>query len=144
MRPSVFRRAADGKQVQPQRVRDHAEAGQAHRRRRKHGIQRKPGKRHEHARRHRNPNTVVEKRPEHVALDAADIVLVKSKLTDVSAAVRLSRQVLKNIHENLFWAFFYNCIGIPVAAGVLVPFTGALSAHAPDTSRTSCPPHPIL
>lgn len=59
-----------------------------------------------------------------VALDAADIVLVKSKLTDVSAAVRISRQVLKNIHENLFWAFFYNCIGIPVAAGVLVPLTG--------------------
>ena len=59
-----------------------------------------------------------------VALDAADIVLVKSKLTDVSAAVRLSRQVLKNIHENLFWAFFYNCIGIPVAAGVLIPLTG--------------------
>lgn len=59
-----------------------------------------------------------------VALDAADIVLVKSKLTDVSAAVRLSRQVLKNIHENLFWAFFYNCIGIPVAAGVLVPLMG--------------------
>ena len=59
-----------------------------------------------------------------VALDAADIVLVKSKLTDVSVAVRLSRQVLKNIHENLFWAFFYNCIGIPVAAGVLVPLTG--------------------
>lgn len=59
-----------------------------------------------------------------VALDAADIVLVKSKLTDVSAAVRLSRQVLKNIHENLFWAFFYNCIGIPVAAGVLVPLAG--------------------
>lgn len=59
-----------------------------------------------------------------VALDAADIVLVKSKLTDVSAAIRLSRQVLKNIHENLFWAFFYNCIGIPVAAGVLVPLTG--------------------
>ncbi|MDE5939915.1 MAG: heavy metal translocating P-type ATPase [Lachnospiraceae bacterium] len=59
-----------------------------------------------------------------VALDAADIVLVKSKLTDVSAAIRLSRQVLKNIHENLFWAFFYNCIGIPVAAGILVPFFG--------------------
>ena len=59
-----------------------------------------------------------------VALDAADIVLVKSKLTDVPAAVRLSRQVLKNIHENLFWAFFYNCIGIPVAAGVLVPLAG--------------------
>lgn len=59
-----------------------------------------------------------------VALDAADLVLVKSKLTDVSAAVRLSRQVLKNIHENLFWAFFYNCIGIPIAAGVLVPIAG--------------------
>ncbi len=59
-----------------------------------------------------------------VALDAADIVLVKSKLTDVSAAVRLSRQVLKNIHENLFWAFFYNCIGIPIAAGVFVPLFG--------------------
>ena len=59
-----------------------------------------------------------------VALDAADIVLMKSKLTDVSAAIRLSRQVLKNIHENLFWAFFYNCVGIPVAAGVLVPIAG--------------------
>lgn len=59
-----------------------------------------------------------------VALDAADLVLVKSKLTDVSAAVRLSRQVLRNIHENLFWAFFYNCIGIPIAAGVLVPVAG--------------------
>lgn len=59
-----------------------------------------------------------------VALDAADIVLMKSKLTDVSAAIRLSRQVLKNIHENLFWAFFYNCIGIPLAAGVLVPVAG--------------------
>lgn len=59
-----------------------------------------------------------------VALDAADIVLMKSKLTDVSAAVRLSRQVLKNIHENLFWAFFYNCIGIPLAAGILVPVLG--------------------
>ena len=59
-----------------------------------------------------------------VALDAADIVLMKSKLTDVSSAIRLSRQVLKNIHENLFWAFFYNCVGIPVAAGVLVPLAG--------------------
>lgn len=59
-----------------------------------------------------------------VALDAADIVLMKSKLQDVSAAIRLSRQVLKNIHENLFWAFFYNCIGIPLAAGVLVPAMG--------------------
>lgn len=59
-----------------------------------------------------------------VALDAADIVLMKSKLTDVSVAVRLSRQVLKNIHENLFWAFFYNCVGIPLAAGILVPAFG--------------------
>jgi Cu2+-exporting ATPase len=59
-----------------------------------------------------------------VALDAADVVLMKSKLTDVSVAIRLSRQVLKNIHENLFWAFFYNCIGIPLAAGVLVPVMG--------------------
>lgn len=59
-----------------------------------------------------------------VALDAADIVLMKSKLQDVSAAIRLSRQVLKNIHENLFWAFFYNCIGIPLAAGILVPVMG--------------------
>ncbi len=59
-----------------------------------------------------------------VALEAADIVLMKSKLTDVSAAIRLSRQVLKNIHENLFWAFFYNCVGIPLAAGILVPAFG--------------------
>lgn len=59
-----------------------------------------------------------------VALEAADIVLMKSKLTDVSAAIRLSRQVLKNIHENLFWAFFYNCVGIPLAAGILVPALG--------------------
>lgn len=55
-----------------------------------------------------------------VALDAADVVLMKSNLLDVPAAVRLSRQVIKNIKENLFWAFFYNIIGIPVAAGVLV------------------------
>lgn len=59
-----------------------------------------------------------------VALEAADVVLMKSRLTDVPAAIRLSRQVLKNIHENLFWAFFYNCIGIPLAAGILVPFFG--------------------
>lgn len=59
-----------------------------------------------------------------VALDAADIVLMKSKLQDVSTAIRLSRQVLRNIHENLFWAFFYNCIGIPLAAGILVPVMG--------------------
>ena len=57
-----------------------------------------------------------------VALEAADIVLMKSELTDVPAAIRLSRQTLRNIHENLFWAFFYNCVGIPLAAGILVPF----------------------
>ena len=55
-----------------------------------------------------------------VALDAADVVLLKSSLADVPASIRLSRQVVKNIKENLFWAFFYNVIGIPVAAGVLV------------------------
>ncbi len=59
-----------------------------------------------------------------VALEAAEVVLMKSRLTDVPAAIRLSRQVLKNIHENLFWAFFYNCIDIPLAAGILVPFLG--------------------
>ena len=59
-----------------------------------------------------------------VALEAADIVLMKSRLTDVPAAIRLSRQALRNIHENLFWAFFYNCVGIPLAAGVLVPVLG--------------------
>ena len=58
-----------------------------------------------------------------VAIDAADIVLMKSRLSDVPAAIRLSRATLKNIHENLFWAFFYNVIGIPLAAGV---FTAAL------------------
>ena len=56
-----------------------------------------------------------------VAIDAADIVLVKSRLSDVPAAIRLSRAVLKNIHQNLFWAFFYNIIGIPLAAGVWIP-----------------------
>ena len=55
-----------------------------------------------------------------VAMDAADVVLMKSKLADVPAAIRLSRGVLKNIHENLFWAFFYNTIGIPLAAGLLI------------------------
>jgi Cu2+-exporting ATPase len=59
-----------------------------------------------------------------VALDAADVVLMKSRLLDVPAAIRLSRQVLRNIHENLFWAFFYNCIGIPLAAGVFIPGFG--------------------
>ena len=56
-----------------------------------------------------------------VALDAADVVLMKSNLMDVPAAIRLSRAALRNIHENLFWAFFYNAIGIPIAAGVFIP-----------------------
>ena len=59
-----------------------------------------------------------------VAIDAADIVLVKSRLIDVPAAIRLSRATLKNIRENLFWAFFYNVIGIPLAAGVWFPLFG--------------------
>ena len=59
-----------------------------------------------------------------VAIDAADVVLMKSRLSDVSAAVRLSRATLRNIHENLFWAFFYNVIGIPLAAGVWIPIFG--------------------
>lgn len=59
-----------------------------------------------------------------VAIDAADVVLVKSRLTDVPAAVRLSRAVLRNIHENLFWAFFYNCVGIPLAAGAFISLLG--------------------
>ena len=56
-----------------------------------------------------------------VAIDAADVVLMKSRLSDVPAAIRLSRATLCNIHENLFWAFFYNTIGIPLAAGVFIP-----------------------
>lgn len=59
-----------------------------------------------------------------IAIDAADVVLMKSKLTDVPAAVRLSRKTLRNIHENLFWAFIYNVIGIPLAAGVWIPLLG--------------------
>ncbi len=59
-----------------------------------------------------------------VAVDAADVVLMKSRLSDVPAAIRLSRATLKNIHENLFWAFIYNVIGIPLAAGVWIPVFG--------------------
>ncbi|MGN0556030.1 MAG: heavy metal translocating P-type ATPase [Candidatus Fimenecus sp.] len=59
-----------------------------------------------------------------IAIDAADVVLMKSRLTDVPAAIRLSRATLQNIHENLFWAFLYNTIGIPLAAGALIPLFG--------------------
>jgi Cu2+-exporting ATPase len=59
-----------------------------------------------------------------VAIDAADVVLMKSRLSDVPAAIRMSRATLRNIHENLFWAFFYNAIGIPLAAGIWIPVFG--------------------
>lgn len=59
-----------------------------------------------------------------IAIDAADVVLMKSRLSDVPAAIRMSRATLKNIHENLFWAFFYNVIGIPLAAGIWIPIFG--------------------
>jgi Cu2+-exporting ATPase len=59
-----------------------------------------------------------------IAIDAADIVLMKNSLRDAAAAIRLSRRTLTNIHENLFWAFFYNVIGIPLAAGVWIPIFG--------------------
>lgn len=59
-----------------------------------------------------------------IAIDAADVVLMNSKLTDVTATIRLSRATLRNIHENLFWAFFYNAICIPIAAGVFIHLTG--------------------
>ena len=59
-----------------------------------------------------------------IAIDAADIVLMKSRLSDVAAAIRLSRGTLRNIHENLFWAFIYNIIGIPLAAGIWIPLLG--------------------
>ncbi len=59
-----------------------------------------------------------------IAIDAADIVLMKSRLSDVPAAIRLGRSTLRNIHENLFWAFIYNIIGIPLAAGLFIPIFG--------------------
>ena len=66
----------------------------------------------------------LKKQGKDIAIDAADVVFMKSKLTDVPAAVRLSRKTLRNIHENLFWAFIYNVIGIPLAAGVWIPLLG--------------------
>ncbi len=59
-----------------------------------------------------------------IAIDAADVVLMKSRLSDVPAAIRMSRATLTNIHQNLFWAFFYNCVGIPLAMGVWIPIFG--------------------
>ena len=59
-----------------------------------------------------------------IAIDAADVVLMNSRLSDVPAAIRLSRATLRNIHENLFWAFIYNTLGIPLAAGVFIPLLG--------------------
>ena len=59
-----------------------------------------------------------------IAIDAADVVLMKNSLMDVPVSIKLSRATLKNIHENLFWAFFYNVIGIPLAAGVWIPIFG--------------------
>ena len=64
-----------------------------------------------------------------VAIDAADVVLMNSKLSDVPAAIRLSRATLRNIHENLFWAFIYNIIGIPLAAGVFIPLRPDAEPH---------------
>ena len=76
-----------------------------------------------------------------VAIDAADVVLMKSRLSDVPAAIRLSRATLRNIHENLFWAFFYNTIGIPLAAGVFVPLGLTLN---PDVRRGGDEPVQLL
>ena len=65
-----------------------------------------------------------------VAIDAADVVLMKSRLRDVPAAIRLSRATLRNIHENLFWAFFYNTIGIPARGGRVRPARPDAQPHA--------------
>ena len=77
-----------------------------------------------------------------IAIDAADVVLMKSRLSDVPAAIRLSRATLRNIHENLFWAFFYNVIGIPLAAGVWYPLFG-LEVKS-DVRRGSHEPFQLL
>ena len=59
-------------------------------------------------------------------MESADIILMKESIADVATAIRLSKAVIRNIHQNLFWAFFYNSIGIPIAAGVLYAFGGPL------------------
>ena len=74
-----------------------------------------------------------------IAIDAADVVLMKSQLKDVPAAIRLSRRTLTNIHENLFWAFFYNIIGIPLAAGVWIPLLGWQLNPMFFTLASQCP-----
>ena len=76
-----------------------------------------------------------------IAIDAADIVLVKSRLGDVPAAIKLSRATLRNIKENLFWAFIYNVIGIPVAAGVFINLFGCSST---DVCRRGDEPVELL
>ena len=75
-----------------------------------------------------------------IAIDAADVVLMKSRLSDVPAGIRLSRATLRNIHENLFWAFIYNIIGIPLAAGVFIN----LLAAEPHVRRGSHEPFKLL
>ena len=72
-----------------------------------------------------------------VAIESADIVLMKSDLMDAAAAVELSRATIRNIRENLFWAFFYNILGIPLAAGVFFPLLP--SPPSRSSGRTSCP-----
>ena len=73
-----------------------------------------------------------------VAIDAADVVLMKSRLSDVPAAIRLSRATLRNIHQNLFWAFFYNALGIPLACGAFIPLGITLLQHAGYSAGGRC------
>ena len=77
-----------------------------------------------------------------IAIDAADVVLMKSRLLDVPAAIRLSRATLRNIHENLFWAFIYNIIGIPLAAGVW--YSAVRMAAEPNVRRGGNEPVELL